>query len=223
MQFVYHEQSGSSSLNIEDELYKYLIKVRRHNINESIYFRNLLDTKQYEYKIESIAKKSALLTLVNEEINCIENPQNIHLGWCVVDTKTIEKELPYLNELGVKKISFIYADYSQKNFKLNFEKYTKILINSSQQCGRSSLIELEVFKSMDDFLKAYPNSYMFNFSQKYLDSCTDDIQTIVVGCEGGFSKREIELFEASKVVGVKSQLILRSETAVTVVCSKLLI
>lgn len=106
MQFVYHEQSGSSSLNIEDELYKYLIKVRRHNINESIYFRNLLDTKQYEYKIESISKKSALLTLVNEEINRVENPQNIHLGWCVVDTKTIEKELPYLNELGVKKILF---------------------------------------------------------------------------------------------------------------------
>lgn len=57
MQFVYHEQSGESVLHIEEELYKYLIKVRRHNINESIYFRNLLDTKQYEYKIESISKK----------------------------------------------------------------------------------------------------------------------------------------------------------------------
>lgn len=223
MQFVYHEQSGSSLLNIEDELYKYLIKVRRHNVNDSIYFRNLTDQKLYEYKIESISKKNALLNLVNDEIKSVENSQNIHLGWCVVDTKTIEKELPYLNELGVKKISFIYADYSQKNFKLNFEKYTKILINSSQQCGRSSLIEFELFKSMDEFLKAYPNSYMFNFSQKCLDSCINDVQTIVVGCEGGFSKREIELFEDSKVVGVKSQLILRSETAVTVVCSKLLI
>jgi 16S rRNA (uracil1498-N3)-methyltransferase len=222
MQFVYHEQSGNSVLSIEDELYKYLIKVRRHNSQESIFFRNLKENNLYEYKIESISKKSALLNLVHQEVNTVENEQNIHLAWCVVDTKTIEKELPALNELGVKKISFVYGDYSQKNFKLNFEKYTKILINSCQQCGRSSLIEFEVFKSVDEFLKTYPKSFMFNFSSTYLEANLG-IQTIIIGCEGGFSKREVELFDASKIVGVKSNLILRSETAVTVVASKLLV
>ena len=222
MQFVYHEQSGESVLHIEDELYKYLIKVRRHTLQESIFFRNLKENNLYEYKIESISKKSALLHLVHQETQRKENDQNIHLAWCVVDTKTIEKELPSLNELGVKKISFVYADYSQKNFKLNFEKYTKILINSCQQCGRSSLIEFEVFKSVDEFLKTYPKSFMFNFSSTYLEANLG-IQTIIIGCEGGFSKREVELFDASKIVGVKSNLILRSETAVTVVASKLLV
>lgn len=222
MQFVYHEQSGNSVLHIEDELYKYLIKVRRHTLQESIFFRNLKENNLYEYKIESISKKSALLHLVHQETQRKENDQNIHLAWCVVDTKTIEKELPSLNELGVKKISFVYADYSQKNFKLNFEKYTKILINSCQQCGRSSLIEFEVFKSVDEFLKTYPKSFMFNFSSTYLEANLG-IQTIIIGCEGGFSKREVELFDASKIVGVKSNLILRSETAVTVVASKLLV
>ena len=222
MQFVYHEQSGNSVLSIEDELYKYLIKVRRHNSQESIFFRNLKENNLYEYKIESISKKSALLNLVHQEVNTVENEQNIHLAWCVVDTKTIEKELPALNELGVKKISFVYGDYSQKNFKLNFDKYTKILINSCQQCGRSSLMEFEVFKSVDEFLKVYPKSFMFNFSPTPLETNLG-IQTIIVGCEGGFSKREVELFDASKIVGVKSNLILRSETAVTVVASKLLV
>jgi len=222
MQFVYHEQSGNSVLIIEDELYKYLIKVRRHNSQESIFFRNLKENNLYEYKIESISKKSALLNLVHQEVNAVENEQNIHLAWCVVDTKTIEKELPALNELGVKKISFVYGDYSQKNFKLNFDKYTKILINSCQQCGRSSLMEFEVFKSVDEFLKVYPKSFMLNFSPTPLETNLG-IQTIIVGCEGGFSKREVELFDASKIVGVKSNLILRSETAVTVVASKLLV
>lgn len=222
MQFVYHEQSGNSVLSIEDELYKYLIKVRRHNSQESIFFRNLKENNLYEYKIESISKKSALLNLVHQEVNAVENEQNIHLAWCVVDTKTIEKELPALNELGVKKISFVYGDYSQKNFKLNFDKYTKILINSCQQCGRSSLMEFEVFKSVDEFLKVYPKSFMLNFSPTPLETNLG-IQTIIVGCEGGFSKREVELFDASKIVGVKSNLILRSETALTVVASKLLV
>ena len=222
MQFIYHENAGQSLLSIEDELYKYLIKVRRHNINEVVFLRNLQDAILYEYKIESISKKNALLTLSDSKEHRVENPQNIHLAWCVVDTKTIEKELPYLNELGVKKLSFVYADYSQKNFKLNFEKYTKILINSSQQCGRSSLIQFEVFNSVDEYLKEYPLSFMFNFSSKYIESSLD-IQSIIIGCEGGFSKREVELFESSKIVGVKSNLILRSETAITLVGSKLLI
>lgn len=222
MQFVYHEEAGKPVLTIEDELYKYLIKVRRHNTNETVYFRNLTNHFLYEYKIESVSKKNAMLVLVGEEERIIIGKHNSHLAWCVVDPKTIEKQLPYLNELGVTKLSFVYADYSQKNFQLNLDKYTRILINSSQQCGRSSLIQFDVFKSVDEFLKTYPASYMFNFSPTVLDEHLD-IQTIIIGCEGGFSKREVELFDSKKVVGVNSDLILRSETAITLVASKLLV
>jgi 16S rRNA (uracil1498-N3)-methyltransferase len=222
MQFVYHEEAGKSVLSIEDELYKYLVKVRRHNTNETVYFRNLTDHFLYAYTIESISKKNAMLILVSQEEKVIMGKQKCHLAWCVVDTKTIEKQLPYLNELGVEKLSFVYADYLQKNFQLNLDKFTRILINSSQQCGRSSLIQFEVFKSVDEFLTAYPTAYMFNFSQTFIDSNLD-IPTIIVGCEGGFSKREVELFESNKVVGVNSDLILRSETAITLVASKLLV
>ncbi|MFA7083226.1 MAG: 16S rRNA (uracil(1498)-N(3))-methyltransferase [Arcobacteraceae bacterium] len=222
MQFVYHENSSDELLTLDGEFYNYLIKVRRHNINETIWFRNMKDDFLYEYKIESISKRDAKLLLVNSVEKKVEATQESHLAWCVVDTKTIEKTLPFLNELGIKKLSFVYADYSQKNFKLNFEKYNKILINSSQQSGRSSLMELKLFKSVDEFLKIYPKSYMFNFSQNTVDEQTD-IQTIIIGCEGGFSKREIALFESSKIVGIKTNLILRSETAVTLVGSKLLV
>ena len=222
MQFVYHENAGQTLLSIEEELYKYLIKVRRHNINDVIGFRNLKESNLYEYQVESISKKNALLTLIKTQECVVEAKQTIHLAWCVVDPKTIEKELPYLNELGVQKLSFVYADYSQKNFKLNFEKYTKILINSCQQCGRSSLMQFEVFNSIDEYLKVYPQTYMFNFSQKSIEDSLP-IQSIIIGCEGGFSKREIGLFDDSKIVGVNSNLILRSETAITLVASKLLI
>lgn len=222
MQFVYHENAGQTLLSIEEELYKYLIKVRRHNINDVIGFRNLKESNLYEYQVESISKKNALLTLIKTQECVVEVKQNIHLAWCVVDTKTIEKELPYLNELGVQKLSFVYADYSQKNFKLNFEKYTKISINSCQQCGRSSLMQFEVFNSIDEYLNVYPQTYMFNFSHKSIEDSLP-IQSMIIGCEGGFSKREIGLFDDSKIVGVNSNFILRSETAITLVASKLLI
>jgi 16S rRNA (uracil1498-N3)-methyltransferase len=63
---------------------------------------------------------------------------------------------------------------------------------------------------------------MFNFSETSIDTPTE-IQTIIIGCEGGFSKREVELFDSKKIVGVNSHLILRSETAITLVASKLLV
>ncbi len=49
------------------------------------------------------------------------------------------------------------------------------------------------------------------------------IETVAVGCEGGFSQREIELFDEKRVVGIDSNLILRSETAVSALAAKLII
>ena len=51
----------------------------------------------------------------------------------------------------------------------------------------------------------------------------DEIKTIVIGCEGGFSNNERENFDKDFIVGFDSNLILRSETAVLAVCSKIIL
>ena len=218
MQFVYHEQCSENSLILEGENHKYLFKVRRHKIGDIIAFRNLKDAKLYEYSVESIDRRQAILTLKNAYEKIVESDKKLRIIWSVVDPKTIEKQLSYLNEMGVDKISFYYADYSQKQFKLNFEKYEKILINSSQQCGRSSIMQLELIEDIGSL----QNCYMLNFSDKMIDE-VDDIQTIIIGCEGGFSNNEVEQFAQDKIVGLKSNLILRSETAITAVATKILL
>lgn len=218
MQFLYSPEVGNDVLTIHSEQHKYLFKVRRHQIGDTLSFRNLKDSCLYVYEVLNITKKDATLQLISNEEKIIESAQKLHIIWSVVDPKTIEKQLPYLNEIGVDKISFYYADYSQKNFKLNFEKFEKILINSSQQCGRSSIIKLDVIKD----LSVYTEAYMLNFSQILIDE-VKDIQTIFIGCEGGFSKNEVESFNKDRIVGLNSNLILRSETAVTAVAAKILL
>lgn len=218
MQFLYSPEVGTDVLTIYSEQHKYLFKVRRHQIGDKLSFRNLKDSCLYVYEVLNITKKDATLQLISNEEKIIESAQKLHIIWSVVDPKTIEKQLPYLNEIGVDKISFYYADYSQKNFKLNFEKFEKILINSSQQCGRSSIIKLDVIKD----LSVYTEAYMLNFSQILIDK-VKDIQTIFIGCEGGFSKNEVESFNKDRIVGLNSNLILRSETAVTAVAAKILL
>ena len=221
MQFVFSHDAKESSLIIRDDIYKYLFKARRHKLNDLILFRNLKDNNIYTYEVFNILKKEAVLNLIKSEELIIESKKQLHILWSVVDPKTIEKQLPYLNEIGVDKISFFYADYSQKNFKLNFDKFEKILINSSQQCGRSSFIKLELVPSLNDFLKTYPDTYVLNFSCKNVKDF--DVNTIAIGCEGGFSKEELSLFEENRVIGLNTNLILRSETAISSVSSLLLL
>ncbi|VAY88436.1 Ribosomal RNA small subunit methyltransferase E [hydrothermal vent metagenome] len=223
MQFSYHPNSGLDVLTIDNILYRYLFKARRHNINKNIFFRNLKDDNIYKYKIIKIDKKKADLTLVSQEESIITQEKYLHIGWCVIDPKVIEAVLPNLNELGVSKISFIYCEYSQKQFKLNFDRLNTILHNSSSQCGRSDTILLESYDCFDNFLNDYPKALMFNFSSNSIEKQNNNIETIAIGCEGGFSKNEINKISSERIVGINSKLILKSSTAVVGIASKILI
>lgn len=223
MQFTYHPLSSNEILEIEGDTYKYLFKARRHKIDEEIYFRNLNDDFIYLYKVTSIDRKKAICNLISKEEKIVLNDKKLHLIWSVVDPKTVEKSIASLNELGVYKITFVYGEYSQKNFKINFEKLEKILINSSSQCGRSSIIKLDMANSLDEFLENENEVYMLNFSSLLIDEKKDEIQKLLIGCEGGFSKDEIAKFDKQMIVGFNSNLILKSETAIISAASKILI
>jgi len=223
MQFVYEEKAKEKILIIEGENYRYLFRARRHKVGDIVEFRNLKDNKLYYYKVIAISKKEATLELLFAEEKIVLPNKELTLGWCIIDPKSIEKALPSLNEIGVNKIVFIKCAYSQANFKIKKEKLTKILINSSQQCGRSSLMQLEFANSINDFLAKYPNSYLLNFSQNSLETNKSDIKEIVIGCEGGLSKDEIALFEPQKIVGFNTPLILKSESAAIGASAKIIL
>ncbi|MBU0925514.1 16S rRNA (uracil(1498)-N(3))-methyltransferase [bacterium] len=223
MQFTYDEFCGTDIFEIKDEVYNYLLKARRHKIDDEIYFRNLKDENLYLYKINFIDKKRAILNLISSEKKILLNDKKLHLGWCVIDPKTIEKYIPSLNEMGIDKITFIYSDFSQKNFKINIEKLEKILINSSCQCGRSNIIKLDICKNLDTFIKQNDDTYFLDFSQICIDDKKDEIKTLVIGCEGGFSAKERNAFNKENIIGFNSGLILRSETAIISAGSKIVL
>ena len=223
MQFIYDKNAKNELLKIEDENYNYIVKARRHKLDDILDFRNLEDDFLYSYKISQIDKKSLFLNLLKKEEKIIENSKKIHLAWCIVDPKTIYENIASLNELGIDKITFVYSDFSQKNFKINFEKLEKILINSSSQCGRSSIIKLDIYKNIDIFIKDNPDTYFLDFSQTSIDSKVLDIKTLMIGTEGGFSKRERELFNKNFIVGFSSNLILKSQTAIISATSKIIL
>jgi 16S rRNA (uracil1498-N3)-methyltransferase len=222
MLYLYNEQAGTSSLQLEEDEHRYIFKVRRHKIDDTLYLRNLKDETIYEYLITHIDKKSTLLLLQNSQKLTIGAKKSLHIGWCVIEPKNIEKILPTLNEMGVKKITFIYCERSQKSFKLDFKRLHKILLNSSQQSGRSSMMILEEAKNLQTFLTNNPETKLLNFSKDNFIS-NSDIKTIVVGCEGGLTDEEVSLFEPQNILGFNTPLVLKSESAVCGVASRVLL
>ncbi|WP_456451949.1 RsmE family RNA methyltransferase, partial [Hydrogenimonas sp.] len=130
MQFLYHPDAGLPDITVEGEAYRYLFKVRRHRQGERIALRNLANDYLYFYRIDKVTRREAELVYLDKEERVVMPERALHLGWCVVDPKTVEKALPTLNELGVEKISFVYCERSQKNFRIDFERLRRILINS---------------------------------------------------------------------------------------------
>jgi len=222
MLYLYHSKAGESSLSLEGDDHRYIFKVRRHKVDDTLYLRNLADGLLHQYLITFIDKRSVMIVLQSSTTLEIKAKQSLHIGWCVIDPKSVEKILPSLNEMGVEKITFIYCKRSQKSFKLDFKRLEKILLNSSQQSGRSEMMVLEMVEDLEHFILHNPNCKMLNFSETNFISNTI-VNTIVVGCEGGFHEDEVALFTAKNIVGFETPLVLKSESAVCAVASKVLL
>jgi len=220
MQFLYSDKAGEALLHITGDEYKYLFKVRRYEVGREVEFRNLQDAQVYRYTIVSVDKKEAELRLLDAYHDSKKSEKYLHILWCIIDTKVIEKTLPMLNQMGVSKITFLYCDRSQKNFKVDLKRAEKILINSCQQSGRGDLMTLEVLDSLEDVMQQYPNFAVVDFGGAYDYT---DVDTIMIGCEGGFSQAEREKLQNNYKIGLKTHFILKSETAALTFASKLLI
>jgi len=221
MQFLYDENASSERIKIVEESYRYLLKARRHKVGERVALRNLRDDFIYFYIVESVSKKEAMLVLQDKKELIITAKKYLHIAWCIIDTKTIEKTLPMLNEMGVAKITFIYCERSQRNFKINLQRLKKILINSSQQCGRSKMMQIEVLDGIDEYLKRYPKSAVLDFDGKSLQN--SKFESIIIGCEGGFSDNERKEFENKAIYSLDTPMILRSESAAVAVAARVMV
>jgi 16S rRNA (uracil1498-N3)-methyltransferase len=222
MLYLYHKEASKRQLTLTGDEHRYIFKVRRHKIDDRLYLRNLEDGLLHSYVIIAMDKRSVLLELQESQVLEVKARRSLHIGWCIIDPKNIEKVLPSLNEIGVEKITFIYCKRSQKSFKIDFKRLEKILLNSSQQSGRSKMMQLEMADDLESFLNNNPHSKMLNFSENNFVS-TASFDTIVIGCEGGFYEEEVVLFTAEDIIGFDTPLVLKSESAVCAVASKVLL
>ncbi len=223
MMYLFNENAGKEHLVLKGETHKYLVKVLRHSVGDMLHLRNKASIENLHlYEIVSIEGRSLELQLLSITLSEIKPSKNLHIAWCVIESKSIEKMLPSLNEIGVGRISFIYCERSQKNFKLDFKRFERILEASMQQSGRTQMMELDTYKNLQQFIEKFPDTKVFDFSDTVLQG-ESHFEHVLVGCEGGFSKAEKEFLQAQDVFRLDTPMILRSESAVMAVASKILL
>ena len=243
MQFIYDENAGAKTLILDAKQNHYLFNVRRFKAQsgEIFKFANLKDGKLYRYKFaESSGKESKLDSATRtkgaesrtksaesraksatfhllDSANITQNSPKTHIIQAIIDE--FDKVLPALNELFVKKITLFYADFSQKNIRVNLERLETILISSSMQCGRLRKMEIEILGSLDCVVEKYSDALALDFVPKARNLC--DFKRFIIGPEGGFSPRERELLKARKIAisGINHPLILRAKTTSIFVAS----
>jgi len=195
----------------------------RHEVGDELQLRNKEEMELlFLYKIVAVDGRKLELALLSEKKHEVKSSKYLHIAWCVIDIKSIEKVLPSLNEIGVSRISFIYCERSQKNFRLDFHRFERILDTSLQQSGRTELMQFDTYKNIAVFIKEFPNTKVFDFSKNILRG-DSDFQRVLIGCEGGFSPEEKELLKSQEVFRLDTPMILRSESAVVAVASKILL
>jgi 16S rRNA (uracil1498-N3)-methyltransferase len=221
--YIFNENAGSASLSLKGELHKYLVKVRRHALGDKIHFRNKQDIeKLHLYEITDIQPRALDLQLVSSTTQEIKAQNSLHIAWCVIDAKSVEKVLASLCEIGVSRISFLFCDRSQKNFKVDLKRYERIIEASMQQSGRSSFMKFDTYKNIAAFIQEFPDTKVFDFTDTILGG-ESNFQRVLIGCEGGFSSSEKELLKSQEVFRLKTPMVLRSESAVMAVASKILL
>jgi 16S rRNA (uracil1498-N3)-methyltransferase len=223
VQYLYHPEAGAAMLFLEGEDHHYLFRVRRVRQGERVALRSLTDSWLHHYTVAHIDRKRAQLVHSASEDRAVIPVRSLHIGWCLIDPKRIEKVLPMLNETGVERITFFPCARSQKNFRLDLERMKKILLVSMQQCGRTAWMQLDEMPTLSAFVSNHPEAYLLHFSDRLLPNDAADAMTVIIGCEGGFTDEEIALAAPNRIVGLNTSLILRSESAAVAVANKMLI
>lgn len=225
-------------VEIHGELFHHICEVCR--LPEGAKFELLTtDQKAMLVILSKKNKKNAQIKVLNERTLAPLPRPYINLCLSLPKFNTLEAVLEKSVELGVYKVQPFFSDYSfvrtaEKISDSRFKRWQKIVMNASQQTGRSPLMEIGKPVKLVDLLKSYKESKdvsgIFPYEgQGQLDLYENlksfknkDCQEVwlFVGSEGGFSDKEVELFKSFELSPMSlGQQVLRVETACVAITS----
>ncbi len=175
-------------------------------------------------RIEEYTKDSVSLLILEVNENNKKISKEIYLFASIVKKDNFEWIAQKATELGVSHIVPVSSERSEKK-NLNIERIQKIIIEAAEQSGRGTLPVLHDIKDLEATIFEYKNINSIAWEPsaiKFISQDLSDINGVYIGPEGGWSEKELRLFEENNIP-IKSlgPQILRAETAVIAALSLL--
>lgn len=203
-------------------------KVFRYTTGDLIILFNG-DGTDYTYTLQTLQKNSATLTFVKTSPAYIPQ-QKVTLYLSLIKKDNFELVAQKATELGVTSIVPILSSRSEKK-NLSFERLHKILIESSEQCGRGDIPFLYPIETLQEALsaqRAEQNVVLAMDGIPFKEAIQAGKMTgsiaLFIGPEGGWSPEDILIMkEAGLHQYSLGNTVLRAETAAIAAISLLIL
>ena len=225
MHLFYTPDITGNEYTLPEEESKHCIKVLRLEAGDRV---SLIDGKGGFYTCEIIQPNAKRC-----EVRCIEKIERygqrefrVHIA--IAPTKNIERIEWFLEkctEIGIDEITPLLCEHSERKI-IKPDRLEKVIVSAMKQSLKAYLPELHPMTPFDDFVQARREgvkciAHCDEDNKKRLDEAylPDQPITILIGPEGDFSSREIELAKNNGFIPLTlGESRLRTETAGIVAC-----
>lgn len=205
-------------VTINDEEQNHIIKVLRMKTGEEIFVTN--GNGSLAKGILSIEGKKANFIPNEIQTSLPDFTQKLHVA--IAPTKNIDRIEFFVEkatEMAISEITFLNTEKTERK-NINIEKLIKQAVAASKQSLRVHFPKINDLTKFSDFVKTIKPENTFvahcdkNFERTTLNEINLTEKTILVGPEGDFSPKEIQLLldKNIKAISLGNQR-LRTETA----------
>lgn len=184
------------------------------------------DGHDYVSEIVSIARSQAVLRVTQSVVNEWKPCLRLTLAVSMIKKDNFEWIVQKATELGVSEIIPLISERSEKK-GWNKERAEKILIEACEQSGRSDVPLLGDLITLSEFVDTEKRKVIAFHTEGNLFACEEKVgeeMVALIGPEGGWSEREVEMFHAKQYPVMKLPTpVLRAETAAIAISSIILV
>ncbi len=209
-----HPSGANITINSIDLIHQWKNVFRMHEGDEVILFNT--SNEEYICALETIDRKSATLR-VRSTAHGARAQRPLILCAALVKKDNFDLILQKATELGATEIIPIISERSEKK-GLNKERAERILIEASEQCGRTDIPKVHIPTDFEHALDELPSNTAIigfdptgtNFDPQIF---TRDELALFIGPEGGWAEHEIDALQSRGKLIQLPTFVLRAETA----------
>lgn len=204
----------TSSFLLPEEESKHIVRVLRMEQNDRFI---LLNGKGLllEVAIEEAHPKKCLVQVI-EKKEIERNAVGFHLA--IAPTKNMDRMewmVEKIVEVGATELSFLQTEHSER-VNMKYDRLERVAIAAMKQANHDFLLQINPIQSFNTFIQTFPRGGIAHCMEgEKISPLTEVISgPVLIGPEGDFSKKEVELALSNGYKAVHlGNARLRTETA----------